>query len=84
MNRTIAGVAFAAFALTGVVLTSPAEAAGAGAAVRRVAPPVRLAALPTVRVRGAERAATPEQRPSRREPRCTFGIFPAASSRCIA
>jgi hypothetical protein len=82
MNRTIAGVAFAAFALTGVASTSPAGAAGAGAAVRRAAPTVRLAALPTVR--GAERSATPEQRPSRREPRCTFGIFPAASSRCIA
>lgn len=75
---------FAFLVFAALVVSAPAQAADAAGRSERAASEVVLAALPSARVQGAEPAVTPEQRPAKRERRCTFGIFPAASSRCIA
>jgi hypothetical protein len=84
MVRTLSAFPFGALAVAGILLSAPAQAGGAAGRTQPVASPLILAALPNARVQGAEPSFSPEQRPAKRERRCTFGIFPAASSRCIA
>lgn len=84
MVRTLSAFPFGALAVAGVLLSAPAQAGGAAGRWQPLASPLILAALPNVRAQGAEPSLSPEQRPAKRERRCTFGIFPAASSRCIA